>query len=658
MLEAWLQAARVGGPTWAVPAAGVLAAGLGVAPGIALAGLSLLVSRGRPAEDRLTAWFAAHGAQVALAAFAAGAAALLAAPAQRVLLEHPVDFHEAAAHYAALLGALLAFPAAFLVLVAAPSLGRRMAVRRGLAALVGRVACSGWGIAVVLGGVATPGILSFGAAGAWALLGAALLAAIPWIPASRPSTRRGLAVQASALLGVAILATLASTSPWPRALLYHDGRVLSPVASVLRGPLDRDDDGVPWPEDCDDGDPEVAPWRPEHPGDGIDDDCFGGDTPAGTATLSEPILEGPRPHVLLVTLDAVRFDALRAGGRALSPMPWLEDELARESLWFTAARAPSNHTFFSLVALLSGQRPERLLALPAAQGADFGFWLPQRLRRLGYQTVAVGAPLLGAGFSTEELRFMDLLAGPWDPAAHNRGGTAAQEVDAFTRWLDRRTSTAPVFAWIHFYDAHAFHESDARLDRQGTLGAYDGELLWIDAQLRRLVSQARERLGDDLLIVVAADHGENFGERGTYGHGYGLYEPDVRVPLLLRVPGAAPAVVTTPVSTLSITATILAVLGQPADPRLDGGDLRGTPPAEIWSESPHGDDERRMEVARVRGSEKIVCHRVAGTCLLFDLSADPEERAGRAALFSGSDEAVLALREALQAARAPARFAP
>ncbi|PSP82636.1 sulfatase [Halobacteriales archaeon QS_6_64_34] len=68
-------------------------------------------------------------------------------------------------------------------------------------------------------------------------------------------------------------------------------------------------------------------------------------------------------------------------------------------------------------------------------------------------------------------------------------------------------------------------------------GLYDAELAHIDDQLDRLFTHLKETgQWEDTTVVVCADHGELFGEHGLYGHEFGIYDPLVNVPLMVKHP--------------------------------------------------------------------------------------------------------------------------
>ena len=105
-------------------------------------------------------------------------------------------------------------------------------------------------------------------------------------------------------------------------------------------------------------------------------------------------------------------------------------------------------------------------------------------------------------------------------------------------------------------------------DLEHIIALYDGEIAYVDANLGRLFSRiAATGLDRDTVIVLVADHGEEFMEHGSLeGHQWTLYEEVVRVPLIVHVPGLEGSrVATEVVSTVGVAPTLLDLLG------VDGG---------------------------------------------------------------------------------------
>lgn len=101
---------------------------------------------------------------------------------------------------------------------------------------------------------------------------------------------------------------------------------------------------------------------------------------------------------------------------------------------------------------------------------------------------------------------------------------------------------------------------------------YDGVVRYLDSHIGRIVDTLRG-IGEweDTLLIITSDHGELLGERGILGHGF-LYEPGVRVPLLIRPPGGNHRTVDERVNTRGIARTALSAAGRESDSRL-GPDL-------------------------------------------------------------------------------------
>jgi arylsulfatase A-like enzyme len=177
----------------------------------------------------------------------------------------------------------------------------------------------------------------------------------------------------------------------------------------------------------------------------------------------------------------------------------------------------------------------------------------------------------------------------------------------FLRWLDRVPSGRPFFAFLNYFDAHQpylppaeFDERFGPTDRLGTylarysygvpcsLGntspeeiesmrnAYDGSIAYLDYDLKRLFGELRRRgLLDRTLVILVSDHGEEFGEHGTFGHGTDLHIQSIYVPLILRLPGIVPGDVTVqePVTLRDIPATVIDLLGLPYEGLFPGRSL-------------------------------------------------------------------------------------
>jgi len=287
-----------------------------------------------------------------------------------------------------------------------------------------------------------------------------------------------------------------------------------------------------------------------------------------------------------VTLDTVRADHLGAYGSAEAETPWL-DGLAREGVRFEQASSqvpltlPSHSTILSgLLPPHHGLRNNGIGTFPAEPAT-----LATLLSGAGYRTGAfVGAFVLdrrfglGRGF---DLYDDEILRDPGAGTVLEAERPGREVMDRALAWLGQTPSdtATPFFVWIHLYDAHAPYVPPSPWRERHPGRPYDGEISAVDEQVGRLLQElARRKLADRTVVAVAADHGEGLGDHGEQTHGLLLYEPTLRVPLLLRGPGLrAGTVVRTPVSLVDLAPTLAGLLGRglpaPAGRLLDGHDL-------------------------------------------------------------------------------------
>ena len=185
-----------------------------------------------------------------------------------------------------------------------------------------------------------------------------------------------------------------------------------------------------------------------------------------------------------------------------------------------------------------------------------------------------------------------------------------------------------LFLWLHLFEPHEPYDRHAGFDfGNRDIDRYDSEIAYSDKVTGEVVALVR-RQRPGTIVIVAADHGEEFGEHGGRYHGTTLYEEQVRVPLIVMVPGLAPHVVSGPAQLIDIPATILGLLDIPPTLRMRGTDLGPwllTPPAPEDRLPPafaEVEDKRMV----VHGTEKLVCDAGKDFCNYFDLATDPGEQ--------------------------------
>ncbi len=376
----------------------------------------------------------------------------------------------------------------------------------------------------------------------------------------------------------------------------------------------------------------------------------------------------PAPDVLLVTIDTLRPDHLSAYGYARNTSPNL-DRLAADGALFEVAYAPVSATTPSHATLLTALYPfgHGVLRNGLALRADVPT-MPALLSDAGYLTAAfvssfpVSAEFgLARGFAHFDERFDGVdLHPPAHRQADGEGSPFARlgerTVDAALAWLATAPEAPPRFLWVHLFDPHAPYRAPApydaafrgdatdRLSRR--IAGYDGEILYADAQLGRLVDGMRATgRARDLLTIVTADHGEAFDEHGWLGHNRSVFEVEVRVPLVVSWPGViAPGQrLAETVHLVDVLPTVASAAGLDiASARFAGVDLLPVmrhgaaldPQRAVFLQRPYFEKQRRarkrgligLELGVRQGRWKYIEALEEGRRSLFDLVDDPAER--------------------------------
>jgi len=331
---------------------------------------------------------------------------------------------------------------------------------------------------------------------------------------------------------------------------------------------------------------------------------------------SKPLPAGDpqRPDVLLVSIDTLRADHLGAYGYERDTSPFI-DELAAGGTVYEAAWSPTSWTLPSHTTMLSGQLPvHHGIIEDHLRIADDVPLVQEAFGEAGYATSGAVATLFVSsryGFDRGFDHFEDF--GVKTKATNNLSIVDADHVFHTTlHWAQQQEPGVPLFAFAHVYDVHYGYDAPApfneKFDRppnmtdqrykkyfhylraglppkpqmEHQVAQYDEEIAFTDAMLRELV-EAWRASGRDLIVIVTADHGEEFGERGSWGHGHTLYPEQLHVPLIVNGPGVAAQRLPHRVGTEDIAPTVAALAGlrfEAADGTARAAELRrGAAPA-------------------------------------------------------------------------------
>ena len=375
-----------------------------------------------------------------------------------------------------------------------------------------------------------------------------------------------------------------------------------------------------------------------------------------------------RPNFIFVLVDTLRADHLGVYGYARDTSRNV-DAFARESLLFASSRSQSSSTFPSVNSILTSRSPTLFLGQPG-QALGIPAEIPsiaEILRRNGYRTAAIsGSPIVrntphrlnptagfGRGFDTFEEECL------WDPAACLNGRALKH-----LRGEDNR----PFFLYLHYIDPHDPYRpprsergsfrfarpraaSEKKFIRQGEptpiaamiyggqpdpgvtpaelqhlIDLYDEEIAYFDRRFAEFLAAVREAgLLDNTILVFTSDHGEDFLEHGHILHGRTLFDTSIQTPLILRIPGVKPRVVTEPVQNLDIVPTLLDYAGiDTAGFQFEGRSLRAL--IEGREDGPR--QQFAAQVAFRSASDdrfKLIHDLREGKFWLYDVAADPRE---------------------------------
>lgn len=377
--------------------------------------------------------------------------------------------------------------------------------------------------------------------------------------------------------------------------------------------------------------------------------------------------------VILIVCDTLRVDHLSCYGYLRETSPHL-DEFAQEAVLFENAVSNETWTLPSHGTMFTGLYPKNHGLTANANLPESTVTLTEALRDAGYQSAGY------TGFS--------FWLYPWRGFAHGfdlynvpewRFRTVYDSRALLEGWLD--THPIPnVFLFFHNFDVHSkparqydglpygpddpsfLHfanefESPPTFEREGRdkvdgedfmlaanrgevtltddelaycIALYDDCIRMVDHHIHEFFNKLKElNLYDQALIIVTSDHGEEFGEHGSYGHG-NVYEQSAHIPLLIRFPQGKHGGMRYPhvVQQTDLYPTVLGVLGLPLPQPVDGQNLISLVEQQ---EKPLGKAYiQRLQWKAVRSDDwKLIRNVREDKYQLYDMETDRAEQANR-----------------------------
>ncbi len=323
------------------------------------------------------------------------------------------------------------------------------------------------------------------------------------------------------------------------------------------------------------------------------------------------------PNVILIMVDTLRADHLSCYGYGAIKTPAI-DALAADGARFARAYSHASWTRPSVATILTSLYPSSHKAIHKSDILPSSVvTLPEVLQAGGYRTVGFAnninvAPLFNFQQGFDDYYFLEpeFFFGATESAAQltlynqlrlirerylsqvkhvaNYYQPAEVVTDRGLSWVAEYGEGSPFFMFLHYMDPHDPYfthpwngEALARVanpnpdpkEADRYRAAYDGEIVYLDGQLGRLLDGLKARgIYDKTMIVLTADHGEEFCEHGGWWHGQTLYDEQLGVPLLVKAPraGAAGIVSNAMVGSVDIAPTILAAAGLAAPDAMVG----------------------------------------------------------------------------------------
>ena len=401
-----------------------------------------------------------------------------------------------------------------------------------------------------------------------------------------------------------------------------------------------------------------------------------------------PIMK--QPNVLLLTIDTLRADWLGCYGHPKPISPNI-DKFAKKSMRFTQAVTGGSWTQAAFPVMMTSTYASMyggcLGPLSEERPSPISTLTIQGYKTAGFST----SPLLSKTFAYDQgfEQFIDLIPNEKDPLVrkmrggqhilrnplfHQIGSLLGQKmrpakvyepaellVDGVIDWLS--LTKGPFFAWAHFMDVHWPYHLEEKLAKPADIaqawddlvhlhevnwkGAtispeqkahyielYEEAIRYTDREIGRLLNWLETSpLAENTIVIIVSDHGEEFMERGYWGHvEINLYDEILRVPMLMRLPGQQEGqVIERQVRTLDIMPTVLDLCHCTLPEKTEGNSF-----APLWNGNPTAYDQPISISERWRDGSHVIAVRTEAFKYiwdsdkpdmpkLFNLMTDPKE---------------------------------
>ena len=375
----------------------------------------------------------------------------------------------------------------------------------------------------------------------------------------------------------------------------------------------------------------------------------------------QPRIPGEARNAVVLTIDTLRASKLRPYNRQSRVRTPALDAFSADATVFENAQAPENWTKPSVASILTSLTP---MTHGTKEDASS---LPQAALTLGevYSGAEFDtAAFLANGYVSDRFGFdqgwdhyTNYIREERSTEAETVFGEAARWIEqhkdkrffVYIQTIDPHVPYDPPNEFLEMYDdspsAYSGQVSNRRTgillgeakggritftqaDQRRLEALHDAEISYHDRYFGRFIERLKELgLYEDMIFVVTSDHGEEFNEHGSWGHGHSIFQELLHVPLVVRWPAAESSGDRVPetVSTTDIGPTILEATGLEIPEPFEGRSLLGfmreqAPAGPAVAFSDFLEDRRVIRAGRhklvVRGNH---------TWTMFDLESDPGE---------------------------------
>jgi arylsulfatase A-like enzyme len=292
-------------------------------------------------------------------------------------------------------------------------------------------------------------------------------------------------------------------------------------------------------------------------------------------------------NIIIVVVDCLRYDHISHNGYERKTTPFL-DGIEKDSIVFDNAYSHCSWTKPSIAALFTSKLPLHHTALfkydvlPKSE-----LVMAEILRNSGYATAFLND---GNFVISDKFQFQQGFDYYVDTEMNGAKGLTDIFIDKLPGWKE----SGPFFTYVHYMDAHTPYTPNSmserfvdkskehilevgrmrtpyvdmlagydwipEYERGHVVDVYDGQLSFVDKSISRIMRALDEQgIIDNTIVMITADHGEEFWDHGGSGHGQVLYQELIHVPLIITGGGVKARHIERRVRLIDMLPTLLAL---------------------------------------------------------------------------------------------------